>query len=52
MPERQESGNLYPNGYLKMVYDGNKDSNEAVVNFGAYLGRCSEIWRVGLVWGY
>ena len=35
-----ESGNLYPNGYLKMVYDGNKDSNEAVVTLvrGAWAG--------------
>lgn len=35
-----ESGNLYPNGYLKMVYDGNKDSNESVVTLvrGAWAG--------------
>lgn len=35
-----ESGNLYPNGYLKMVYDGNKDTNEAVVTLvrGAWAG--------------
>ncbi|MFU1844835.1 TIM-barrel domain-containing protein, partial [Enterococcus faecium] len=30
----------YPNGYLKMVYDGNKDSNESVVTLvrGAWAG--------------
>lgn len=33
-------GNLYPNKYLEMVYDGNKDSNEAVVTLvrGAWAG--------------
>jgi len=35
-----ESGNLYPNAYLKMVYDGNKESNEAVVTLvrGSWAG--------------
>lgn len=35
-----EVGNLYPNHYLKMVYDGNKDSNEGVVTLvrGAWAG--------------
>lgn len=35
-----ESGNLYPNAYLKMVYDGNKDTNEAVVTLvrGSWAG--------------
>lgn len=34
------SGNLYPNAYLKMVYDGNKDTNEAVVTLvrGSWAG--------------
>ena len=34
------SGNLYPNGYLKMVYDGLKDTNESVVTLvrGAWAG--------------
>lgn len=35
-----ESGNLYPNAYLKMVYDGNKDTNESVVTLvrGSWAG--------------
>lgn len=35
-----ESANLYPNGYLKMIYDGNKDSNEGVVTLvrGSWAG--------------
>lgn len=35
-----EAGNLYPNAYLKMVYDGNKDTNEGVVTLvrGAWAG--------------
>lgn len=35
-----ESGNLYPNGYLKMVYDGLKETKESVVTLvrGAWAG--------------
>ena len=35
-----ESGNLYPNAYLKMVYDGNKDTNDSVVTLvrGSWAG--------------
>lgn len=35
-----EAGNLYPIAYLKMIYDGNKDTNEGVVTLvrGAWAG--------------
>ncbi|AYW46531.1 glycoside hydrolase family 31 protein [Tetragenococcus koreensis] len=35
-----EVGNLYPNEYLKMVYEGNKDTNDAVVTLvrGSWAG--------------
>lgn len=35
-----EVGNLFPNDYLKMIYDGNKDSNDTVMTLvrGAWAG--------------